>query len=387
MSKGNIPLFVISGIAGLFALFFVVLAIGAISSIEKSTKAVDEQKRDVREIKNTSPHPVQENLEKIVRDIHEVETRIAEARSVYGHPEEKILSPFTSALGTTSDSFIVGWKAHVAAQKPPADEEGAQKYLNDFLQEYADQLYPGAQTEAARRLSVAKKRVENYLHEMTVFQPTEQIVDLYILVALRYPFKVDRMNCKFILTRTISEIHKYLKSDSEFQIAIPSDDFYFTFDTYKTSAPDDVLVPAILTQMRMIESIMVNLKRSKISAILNLKRLTEVSPSPVDGFVKYTYELTVRSDQSSARAFLNTFIDAVSNNQFYDLRSVSFKKSVNEEAGLLPTEKTVETRKNAGVDGIAKEDDKPKIEKVLGQNNRVDMTIRFNYIVTVDPQK
>lgn len=387
--KKNKALVGVSAISVGLAIVFAVLTFMSWQSIDKSVREIENQKKKIENIKNASPHPVEENLEHIRKDIAKIEQKSKEATYVYGHPRQKVLAKFVSQLGpnATVDSFMTVWKEKMASPEPKlSDDASAQNFLATFLRDYTAGLYPvESGVDVAKVISNAKKTIIDYLHDVSVLDPTPAFVNKYLLQALDYPFNMQRMACNFLLTQTISKIHELLKSDTESPVITPSDDYYFLFEQFKTQPPKEGEIGTILTQLQMLEHVAISLQRAHVGMIKSFKRVGDFSPEPKNGMIKYSFELTVSGEFDNIRRFINQLADGISCNHFYHIRSLALTKVVDEEKDLFDTEKqkSKADRDKKAAEKVDDDDGAPKIEKVVGQNNMVQAVILFDYLVYV----
>lgn len=390
--KKNATLIVVCGIAVALALVFAVLGVMSYIDIVKNQKTIAQQVKTVKTILQETPRPVADNLQRIESDIAETEYKTLEAQMVFGHPDFKVLTAFVGALGraNTVDSFLASWQLYREANPPkPADEtkDGARSYMTGFLRSYLSTLYAGATPDLGGIIENAKNTAAGAVTGLTVLDPRSQ-VDEYLLQALKFQPNISGVECNFIISSTINEITKMLKADTERSVGMPTETFYFSFEQFRSAPPsgEPATVRAILTQLRMVEFLVLQLRDAGITSIRKLARQGDVKKDPDEsGLIRYTYEVVVTGEFAKIRDFYNCLTaGGIARNHFFYPTGFKARKLASEEKDLFDVEKRRDARKG---NTQPEDDEGPNIEKVIGLDNTIEATLRFDYLVKQDVQK
>lgn len=370
ISKAYKSVFIVGVVAAVISLGFFVAGIKKTLEASESAKEIDSQKVSIDEFLAQKPCPVQENLDAIQTDIKRLEMAKMRAEYAYGHPEQRMLDLFCQEMGGLDPRDLkVEWLKAKTKTK-----EGVDLSFDAFLNDY---MKVKKKESNINLRDTAKGKVKNLIEKIT-FRKIDDIdyITRILLGALGTPPQVEPGRCQWEIHNADKFLRDALEEHTSTVIKMPAKPFYFTFEEFKDKLPPTDQIPSIMRQIGAIEYIYKMLKESQITEIIDLKRLSPVSPEtlkdgnklklldPATNTVCYSYELKMISTQKSLRMFTEKLYKAVQNNCFYEITKLSVVKvdlKTEEEALSMPK---VEPKKNLNVEISANTKDLlPKTEE------------------------
>ena len=359
--------------------FFVVKAT---NKMKTSLDKVEKLRKQINELNEKSPAPLQENLDKITNDYTFMAKKVEELHPIFGVPYPNAIKVFAEKLGLSVKELKEKWrKIYRKEIKKGGDRELI--FVNFFSQFDSE------------KLNSAKLGFQNTVNKKSIEPINETNINNAIMEALGLPVKLDEISCTNYIKNMQRGIVDYMKTaDKDGEIPFTFKDAVtekLSFERYDNAMPRPDEIPLIFKHWRMLEDMFKRLKSSKISHMESIKRDNLLKGSIL--FRKYqvfSYTIEIRGSLNSIRTFMNSMMDAYKDNKVYIIRSLSLKAN-DEASSILSGKKERAVRKPLRyLRGRRKVEEKPKEPEkikvnvpIIGVSNIVTATITFDYVIFI----
>ncbi len=322
--KKNVVLAVTLVLSVLASCVLLVFALGMSGRIREFQNTLDSNIKKLQDkaqgVSATNPGPVQANIDNIKTDTSKVKAKVDSIRMIFGMPYCNAFKAFAEALGESEMQLLNRWR-DVFRREIRKNNLPRQIFIAEL-----SKLDP-------EKLQTAKAAFKDVMLKESSVEPLDDVDD-YILDAIGVPREMTSENCKRYIGHMSDGLQGILKSKDigkGLPISTGTSVSFIIFDRLALESQ----VPYIVKNYKLIEDLLVRMKKAGISDVSTLSR-TSILEGEVDkDYLYLSYKLDVLGSMESIREFCNILLDAHADNRVYIIKNIKLSKLNNEVQKLI----------------------------------------------------
>ena len=388
--KKNIILFSVLTIALGLSAFFVYKVINETNNMNSAAVKVEELKKKITELNKQTPIPNKPNYDKIMADAKNIAEKTKKLNKIFGKIYLPAAKAFTKALGVPYEDFVEQWKKAYDSK----GEDSRDLFFSKFFAKFGKEKVESAMNAFYATI----KNKEKSLESLNAANINDSIMEAFGL-----PRSIQPISCKTYLMDMQDNFIAYMeeaanKDDNPFILGTGVEGNSvekFTFDKFEGGAlPRPNEVAFIFKHLKLIEDILIRLKTTGVQS------LDEITKESLQGELKseylvFTYTLKLSAPLKNIRLFINSLLEAFKQNRIYVIKTIALtsKEDVSSVVKFdSSSSKTNSSARRRGYNRVPSGGDREKASKgktsrsgvpIMGNNNTVTATIKFEYIIYV----